>query len=381
MGTKSDRLEDEADIDAFIAGLVLLGTGGGGNPLKGKAALLEALDRGGKLAWTPIDRLPPDAAACALTGVGSIAPGRALSAEERIAQGYLLGPLPEPPMHRALRAMEEARGAPISVIFATELGGSKGAVPLAVAATLGLAMVDGDCCGRAVPEMTQISLVRAGCTAVPACFADPWGTVAVVSEVASATQLERIGKLLSQATKLADPMAQCARAAFSMTCGELAKHIVPGTLSRALRVGRDIRQAAQEGGDPAEAAARTLGGQVLFRGRVTRKSWEDQGGFMVGTTELEGTGEDSGSVMRIWFKNENHVAWRNDVPVATAPDLICLLHAETGETWTNTTLPDGVPIAVLGITAEPSCRTPQAVEVLGPRHYGFDIPYMPLSTP
>ena len=127
------------------------------------------------------------------------------------------------------------------------------------------------------------------------------------------------------------------------------------------------------------AAAEALGGWVLFRGRVVKKDWESRDGYMYGTTTVEGDGPDTGHTLRIWFKNENHVTWQDGRPWVLSPDLIMLMDADSGTPYTNTLLPEGSGVGVVGAVADPKLRTPAALALLEPAHYGYDIPYTPIE--
>ena len=65
--------------------------------------------------------------------------------------------------------------------------------------------------------------------------------------------------------------------------------------------------------------------------------------------------------MKIWFKNENHVAWNNDKVVATSPDMISVVSSKDGEPITNPKLKVGDEVAVLGIKARSMFRTEKGV--------------------
>lgn len=101
---------------------------------------------------------------------------------------------------------------------------------------------------------------------------------------------------------------------------------------------------------------------------------------MFGTTTVEGDGPDRRHTLRIWFKNENHVTWRDGRPWVLSPDLIMLLDAASGEPYTNALLPEGAAVGVVGSRADARLRTAQAVASLGPRHYGHDLDYTPIET-
>jgi DUF917 family protein len=99
---------------------------------------------------------------------------------------------------------------------------------------------------------------------------------------------------------------------------------------------------------------------------------------MYGTTTVEGEGPDAGHTLRVWFKNENHVTWRDGTPWVCSPDLIMTIGAD-GTPYTNTLLSEGARIGVVGAMADPRLRTPVALDLLGPRHYGYDLPYLPIE--
>jgi DUF917 family protein len=56
-------------------------------------------------------------------------------------------------------------------------------VPFAVAARLGLPVIDGDCMGRAFPEIQLVTLTMYGHKAAPLAVADEHGNVAVLDAI------------------------------------------------------------------------------------------------------------------------------------------------------------------------------------------------------
>ena len=366
------------DVHDLVNGLTLLGTGGGGRPEQGLESLLPHVQAGRSVAWVSPDAIPDDAWVCSTFGMGSIAPTKSLSAEERRALGYPEEATEARPMVRAVQELAAYTGKRIAAILPFELGAGNTATPMDAAVRLDAAIVDGDFAGRAIPELSQTSAALAGIRFAPGAIADPWGNVLLVKQTASELLTERIGKLVSIATKLPDMKASCAHAGFLMSGEDLKRVAVPGGITRALAVGRAIRAAKAGGGDAVAAAARALGGWVLFRGRVAKKEWESRDGYMYGTTTVEGEGDDRGHALRMWFKNENHVTWRDGTPWVLSPDLIMTIGAD-GTPYTNTLLPEGARIGVVGAMADPRLRTPAALDLLGPRHYGHDLEYTPIE--
>ncbi len=373
------ELKTREDVHALIAGLTLLGTGGGGRPEQGLDALLPHVESGRRLAWVDVGSLPDDAWVCSVFGMGSIAPSEPLTAVERRQLGYPAEWVVAKPMVRAVQELQAYVGRRIDAIVPFELGAGNTSSPMDAAVRLGAAIVDGDCAGRAIPELCQTTAAIAGLPFAPGAIADPWGNVLVVKETASDLVTERIGKLISIATKLPDVKAPCAHAGFLMRGRDLKMITVRGGISRALAVGRAIHAARARSTDPAAAAAGALDGWVLFRGRIARKEWESRDGYMLGTTTVEGEGRDAGHTLRVWFKNENHVTWLDERPWVHSPDLIMLLDAETGTPYTNTLLAEGARVGVVGARADDKLRTPAALALLAPRHYGYDLDWIPIE--
>lgn len=371
-------LKTPEDLADFIRGLTLLGTGGGGRPDAGHAALAPWIARGKGLSWKSLESIPDDAFYCSLSGLGSIAPTKPMSADELVAAGYPAQMDEVPPMLLALRELERQSHKTISGVFPIEVGAGNATTTFATALAAGIDMIDCDCAGgRAIPEMSQSSVALSGVSFAPAVFADPWGTLLTVSKCHSSKQAERLGKAISSVTKLADMRAQCARAAFIVDGRTLKKVANGGGLTRALRVGRAIAAANAAKGDPAARAAQELDGEVVYRGTLAVKDWESRDGYMFGELRITSSGNPDA---RIFLKNENHIVWIDDEPRFMAPDLICVVNAKTGEPYTNTILETGTSVAVIVAPALDVHRTPQSVEALGPRHYGFDIDYIPMRT-
>ena len=76
---------------------------------------------------------------------------------------------------------------------------------------------------------------------------------------------------------------------------------------------------------------------------------------------------------------ENHIAWKDNKVVATSPDLISVIDDESGEPIINPKIKPGGKVAVLVTKAKPIFRSKKGIEVLGPRHFGYDFDYIPIE--
>ena len=102
-------------------------------------------------------------------------------------------------------------------------------------------------------------------------------------------------------------------------------------------------------------------------------------GFARGSLTIDGIDECQGSTMSIDFQNENLVARVDGAIVCTVPDLICAVATDTGEPVTTELMRYGLRVAILGFPAPDLWSTPEGIAVAGPRVFGYDTDYIPLT--
>jgi DUF917 family protein len=102
-------------------------------------------------------------------------------------------------------------------------------------------------------------------------------------------------------------------------------------------------------------------------------------GFARGEAVFEGLEEYKGSILKIRFQNENLVAIRDGEIVASVPDLITVLEVETGLPVTTEGLRYGYRTVVIGMPCNEKWRTEEALKVVGPKYFGYDIDYIPIE--
>ncbi len=368
------KLQNRTEAEDLIRGLTYMGTGGGGRPDAGRDFLFSLIDRSQTPGWTDVEELPDDAWACTVFSMGTTAPRDPNFKEGQVWSAYGTR-TPASALRRAIRELEAYSGKTMSAVFPLEIGAGNTSGPMNAAAQLGLQMVDGDGSARAVPEAGQCVPALLGIPMCPAAICDDWGNVLVMKNVTSLEVAEAIGKGMSVISKVPDPYTVCAVAAYLMPVSQLKKSIVLGTVSSAYALGQAVRHAREAGRDALATAAELMQGRILFRGIVSQRAWESKGGYQIGTTDIDGTGADAGHTLRIWFKNEHHISWRDGSPLVTSPDMLVVANTETAEPITNTYLAEGMPVTVIGAPAHPAFRTPEGIAVLGPKHFGFDLEY------
>ena len=105
------------------------------------------------------------------------------------------------------------------------------------------------------------------------------------------------------------------------------------------------------------------------------------GGYLWGRLDIAGLDAYAGADMRIAFQNEFTVAWLNDQPCATTPDLICVLDEESGEAVGTEVVRFGQRVAVIALPAPPMLLSERGLELTGPRAFGHDLEFHPLFDP
>lgn len=361
------------DLDDFVRGSTLYGTGGGGPQVMGRKLLLGSFEEGKDISWIDIDQLKDDDWICTAFYMGSIAPMTdkdkenmaLLGLKERVEPRVLV---------RAVKELEKELGVTFAAIVPVELGGINSPAPVDAAAQMGKKVLDADLAGRAVPEVAQTLPRIHKLPIAPLTCCDAWGNVIIIRETHGYDFAEQLGKMVS--IPAYEPIGM---ACFAMKVKDARKAIVKGTMTRNLETGRAVREAHEAGRDPADAFAKAAGGQVVFRGEVTKKEWESRGGYMFVDLYIKGKEGFAGHELKLWAKNENHMSWLDGKPYIMSPDLLQCVYEDGGNPITNTDIKEGDQVAVVAI-ANPLYRSEEGIKVLGPIHYGFkDIPYKPME--
>jgi hypothetical protein len=151
------------------------------------------------------------------------------------------------------------------------------------------------------------------------------------------------------------------------------------TVSKAIGIGRRVRQANRQHQDPVTAVLDEAQGKRLFCGKVVDVARRTTEGFLRGRTVLDGLDDDRGSRFEIAFQNEWVVAWRADaadlVPAAMSPDLICVLDTVSGSAAGTETIRYGMRVTVVALPAPPVFLTPKGLAHVGPRAFGYDLDF------
>ena len=368
-----NSIKSDQEIHDFVRGCTFMGTGGGGNPKDGIAWLTIARDEGLSISWVDVGDIPDnDWTVCPFL-MGSIAP-LTEEARKRMKRLGLEKDAFKSIQAESVKLLEEYMDVKVKVIVPIELGGSNTPGAIVAAAHLGISAVDGDYTGRAIPEIPQTTPYLEGLPLWPISSVDKYGNFCIIKESVGYEMAERIGKFIAAAS-----FGLAGQAGFLFKGSDMKRVLIPGTLSQCLETGCLIRKSRENGKDPVMEIVKELDGWLLFEGIVSKKEWEDKEGYYWGTHTIDGEKDFAGKELKIWFKNENHISWLNGKPYVTSPDMLIVVDRKTGEPFVNSFIAEGQQVAVIGLRAIEQFRSGKGIDILGPRHFGFDINYNPIE--
>lgn len=354
------RLLDAQAIEDLAVGATILGTGGGGDPYIGKLMALDAVEECG-----PVKLLDPSELADDDLVLPTAMMGAPTVIIEKIPRGD--------EVFEALHALEARLGRKARATMSIEAGGINSTIPLAVGARLDLPVVDCDGMGRAFPELQMVSSHLYGVDATPMTMSDEKGNFIL---------LETISNLWTERLARAATVVMGGSAVISLyplTGRQVKDTTIHHSLSLAETIGRTLREARAAKRDPIREILQLVHGYEIFQGKIVDVRRRTEAGFAKGEARFEGLDSYRGQELLIRFQNENLVAIRNGDVLVTVPDLITTLELETGLPITTEMLRYGYRAVVIGIPCDPKWRSAHALDVVGPRYFGYDVDYMPIE--
>ncbi|XP_071787711.1 uncharacterized protein [Asterias amurensis] len=404
-------LLSEYDVECIAIGAGILGCGGGGSPNLGRLNALKILKEGKKIrviAPTRIGSTP------ALTGLVSPvgfmgAPGimieklergteytDAVECQRQVLQAGYMDQIPDKidgvevkrdngvvyvddyPIETASAGSRPTAVSNVVAVMSCEIGGTNAMVPFMVAAKLDLPVVDCDGMGRAFPELQMFAPAIFNHPLYPCVLTDEKRRRAVTFRAETSKDLENhfrrvVGEMGCQGALALSPLSRDA----------VLSHTVLHSVSRACQLGQAVLRAKRDKTPPIDAILKHENGVLLITGKIVDVSTAITGGFSRGQLRVEGTGESKGQELQVDFQNENLVARRMDngdhEVLATTPDLITIVDADSGQPISTEELRFGLHVAVLVLASPPLLRTQRALEVVGPRAFGYDLEFKPVA--
>ncbi|MFD4255392.1 DUF917 domain-containing protein [Amycolatopsis thermoflava] len=340
----------ETAIDDVVHGAVHFGSGGGGDPYLGQQLLTATIRRHGPVPLVRADELAPDALVLPVVSGGT--PHALIEKAHSAAEAEILR-----------SAVETRAGRKCAAVLPVQLGSVNVAVPLAVAAELGLPCLDVDLMRRTLPSIDMTLLRLAGLPVPPITVVGGAGVVAEFSSGAD-TVLSELVRAVMPALGLVALIS-----AYRVTAGDCARLGVAGSISECARIGAGLADVSPAHPDGYEPYLRACGGRLVCTGTVAEIVQHSADGWPRGVVSVR-TPE---GFVRIDFQNENLVLSREGTVLATVPDLIGLADAETGAMTQTVDLAVGQDVHVITSPVDDRWHTPEGLAVVGPRAFGYAV--------
>ncbi|KAL4947503.1 hypothetical protein BDW69DRAFT_190144 [Aspergillus filifer] len=365
------------DLSFIAQGCKVLGCGGGGDPYQ-EYLKVSAFVRSnpGLVKVVSPDFLPDDA----LVGwTGCM--GSPEVSMERLENDECL---------KAHQELIRATASPdVSGFVALEIGGGNGVVNLGVAGRLGALCVDADYMGRAYPTAWQVT---------PNVYGTPRGEALVPMTIASGDG-SVVTMTSSRTDKLVDKILRASCVEMGCRAGSagppktakvVREQAITNTVSLAWWIGRAIAL-EKNIADRAKRIIDEVGGSesaaILGQGKITSVERVLKTGHTYGVLEVDGALEDgTKALLKVPFKNENAfveaLLLNGETRIlASVPDLIAVLDAETGAGLGTPEYKYGLRVMIIAIAASPRWTdTERGMAVGGPGSMGFeDVKYVPVG--
>lgn len=311
-------LLDEALLFRIVYGSAFLGSGGGGKIASGEK-FIEIIKRGKpvQLLTFPLSPKDEQLMACIVCDMGSI---NQFDEKQHLALEYAFN---------SLKEYFESDIPVVKALFPIETGAENTLAPVALAAMLGLVVIDGDGASRAVPTLplTTFSALGELTNFTPVAIASGEGDVMLVGSKTKAS----FEALLRPITALKQFNNSASLALWPDVVKKLAKNCIPGTITQAMFCGQlleGIRKNDKTLISTSLERVNKLTAVLLAMGRVDSVTSIEENAFNFAVIEIQN--QLKNETITVLSQNESLVAYSNisEGPIALAPDSICYLNSE-----------------------------------------------------
>ncbi|GAA3034350.1 DUF917 domain-containing protein [Actinokineospora globicatena] len=340
---------DRETLPALELGAALLGSGGGGQTTLFRVLAEQAVRDHGPVTVIDPSEAPDDVTVVHVGLVGAIT----AFAEKPMGGGEFT---------HAFTSLVPTGGGP-HLVAGYEGAGANAFAGILVAAETGTPLLDVSGMGRALPRLDQTTYTAAGLSMSPFALIDTSGTLVRI-DTDTPSEAER---LLRANTALLGGWAGFA--GYRLPIARVRQHGVAGTLRAATDLGTALLEVDS-------TAKSVTGARHLASGRVIEVEWRHGSSFGAGSLTLR-TADDQ-RVLRIEMQSEFLVVIDDGIPVATTPDIICLLDQRSLRPIQAERVSVGSEVHVLTLGAPARWLEEDALPLVDPRAFGYSLDYVGL---
>jgi len=325
---------DSNELSALSLGATLLGSGGGGDPTILYGHLHYLLEKNGPIKIIQPEYLSPDALLIPIALIGA-----PLISLERIPNSTLFLAL-----FKEIKKQHPDREC---VLMPAEIGGCNALTPFMLAAQAALPVLDADLIGRAFPQLNMCKPAILGKDKQVSYLASPYGDCLTI-------KTDSIAALESKVRDATLHFGSSAvLATFLFNAQEQDEYIIPGSLTRALNLGRLLEKHAKD----LSSLSTATQAKKIGSGLITEVSHSIEGGFLLGYATIKTTRGE----LQVFYQNEYLlVKTRDGNNLAESPDLIALLESHSGLPLTSETLRFGLKVEIFSLAAPSFWQEPYA---------------------
>lgn len=389
----------QTDLEALLLGGCFFGSGGGGTATSARG-LVAHFTAG---SYYPTDQVTVVSVDEAQDGE-SVMVAYMGSPEAIDGAAYPDGPVLAV---QQIQARLASQGKRLAYVVPPESGALGFTVACLVAAKLGLAVVDGDGAGRAVPSLPMLTFASRHVDPRPAFLVSQGGLIVELNVTPRSGRhgdrqhQQDVSEIVEQMMRpivAAPEFGEFGGLAMWVMTPATLRHAVPikGTLSRALNFGRALQDGRLKTAQQVIAFLKDEFGvraQPIFAtGQIESAKVDTTGGFDLGTVVIRAGGHTAS----VLYQNESLLAWSSaqSHPLCMAPDGIAYFVEGPGQAvFSNGDLlqSDGTlnpavkgrPVALLGLSADPVLREKNGLILDSfmslANTLGYHGPYMPVE--
>jgi len=348
----------EIALSDILDGATILAAGGGGPVQTGKSLLNSMIAQSLFPRLIPLREVPDSARVAVPIAMGSCA---------TLLENFL-----DFQLVAALQTFTKIAGG-VDALIPVETGQVNTLAVLYTAAKTNLPVIDADGTGRSIPEFKNTVFYSRQANPNPFVMYDSVGNN-VTLNASSLIEIDRLGR-----TICTEMGGLCGVAGIDISGAAIKEIAIPDTISQCEKLGSVLRES--RGKDPVSALVNKGEGFLLIRGLIEKIESKVVHGHDYGSLTACGLGKDRNRRVRIGFKNEGLVAYRDNKPAVISPDHIFMLDLFTHMPVTFTDAVEGLAVAVIAFRAHPERRTPRDYDGFRAslRDVGYTGEYVPVE--
>lgn len=261
-------------------------------------------------------------------------------------------------------------------IFTLECAGINVLYSLIVSLISDIPLIDGDCIGRAFPELQMNTFHLNKESLEPFIFSSTKNKLYEFYNIDNFLLELNVRQKLNEVDNIG----------FFATCptkgNELQRFLIPNTLTLCYEIGKVFAKYSNYNDILINLVKTTknsiYGASIeLFIGKVNdiknieHKHWK--------SIRIRGLKNYKGENFQILTQNENLIGYKNNSLAIMVPDLISIIDMDTLKPINNDTISPGMNIAVIGTPAPLIWKTNDALNIVGPHCFGYKSPYRSLE--